>query len=131
MSKNSRRSSCQRDSDGTDAAHPWRYRTVLAEQIALATSGAVHIRLLARHDREAIDAKSQKDAYLGGRQECDAPPAGDLCTGNSASQAAAVIGRVGQPDAGINHLAARPWARAGSVPPERGRMGWFDNWLLA
>jgi orotidine-5'-phosphate decarboxylase len=46
MSKNSRRSSCQRDSDGTDAAHPWRYRTVLAEQIALATSGAVHIRLL-------------------------------------------------------------------------------------
>jgi hypothetical protein len=29
------------------------------------------------------------------------------------------------------HLAARPWARAGSVPPERGRMGWFDNWLLA
>jgi hypothetical protein len=46
MSKNSRRSSCQRDSDGTDAARTWRYRTVLAEQIALATSGAVHIRLL-------------------------------------------------------------------------------------
>ena len=31
------------------------------------------------------------------------------------------------------HLARhrRPWARAGSVPPKRGRMGWFDNWLLA
>ena len=46
MSKNSRRSTCQRVSDGTDGAHPWRYRKVPAEQIALATSRAVHIRLL-------------------------------------------------------------------------------------
>ena len=48
MSKNSRRSTCQRVSDGTDGAHPWRYRKVPAEKrkIALATSRAVHIRLL-------------------------------------------------------------------------------------
>ena len=46
MSKNFRRSSCQRASDGTDGAQPWRYRQVPARKIALATSGAVHIRLL-------------------------------------------------------------------------------------
>jgi hypothetical protein len=33
-------------SDATDGTQRWRYRTRLAEQIALATSGAVHIRLL-------------------------------------------------------------------------------------
>ena len=46
MSKNSRRPSCQRDSDGTDGAHLGATGRVLAVQIALATSGAVHIRLL-------------------------------------------------------------------------------------
>jgi hypothetical protein len=43
MSKNSRLSSCQRASDGTDDADRWRYRTYSDSAIALATSGAVHI----------------------------------------------------------------------------------------
>jgi hypothetical protein len=47
MSKNSRLSSCQRASDETDDADRWRYRTYSDSAIALATSGAVHIRLLA------------------------------------------------------------------------------------
>ena len=59
MSKNSRRSTCQRVSDGTDGAHPWRYRKVPAEQIALATSRAVHIRLL--------DAQNPAPYNTGGR----------------------------------------------------------------
>ena len=46
MSKNSRLSSCQRASDGTDDADRCRYRTYSDSAIALATSGAVHIRLL-------------------------------------------------------------------------------------
>ena len=46
MSKNSRLSSCQRASDETDDADRWRYRTYSDSAIALATSGAVHIRLL-------------------------------------------------------------------------------------
>jgi len=50
MSKNSRRPSCQRDSDGTDGAHLGATGRVLAVQIALATSGAVHIRLLGELD---------------------------------------------------------------------------------
>ena len=56
MSKNSRRSTCQRVSDGTDGAHPWRYRKVPAEQIALATSRAVHIRLLGCSFTVGLDA---------------------------------------------------------------------------
>jgi hypothetical protein len=52
MSKNSRRSTCQRVSDGTDGARPWRYRKVPAEKIALATSRAVHIRLLVGAESE-------------------------------------------------------------------------------
>ena len=43
MSKNSRRPSCQRDSGGTDGPHLGATGRVLAVQIALATSGAVHI----------------------------------------------------------------------------------------
>ena len=41
-----------RVSDGTDGARPWRYRKVPAEKIALATSRAVHIRLLVGAESE-------------------------------------------------------------------------------
>jgi hypothetical protein len=57
MSKNSRRSTCQRVSDGTDGARLWRYRKVPAEKIALATSRAVHIRLLV--GATAVRSKSE------------------------------------------------------------------------
>jgi hypothetical protein len=46
MSKSFRRSSYQRASDVTDDTHRAATEHALAEQIALATSWAVHIRLL-------------------------------------------------------------------------------------
>ena len=45
------------------------------------------------------------------------PACWQLCTDGSANQAAGVIGRVGQPD-------------AGNQPP-CGVSDWLDNWLLA
>ena len=46
MSKNSRRSSCQKDSEGTDGFISGAMGRAQAEQIAVATRGAVHINVV-------------------------------------------------------------------------------------
>ena len=71
MSKSFRRSSCQRASDGTDGTHRGATEHAPAEQIALATSGAVHIRLLG--SRTSRPGAARRTASPSGRWRARVP----------------------------------------------------------
>jgi hypothetical protein len=80
MLKISRRSSCQKASDGTDGAHIGGAKgRALADHIRLATSGAVHIRHLGdaqqmrastriRTARVRASIRAAKEPKTGGNQ---------------------------------------------------------------
>jgi len=76
MSKNSRRSSCQKDSDGTDAAHPWRYRTRSGRAISTCHfRGRPHkaASLANSAAAEALDAVLELRGYVEELQAIELP----------------------------------------------------------